>query len=192
MVATRKVSDITFREDLYPRIETSAITVQKYAEDLDVLPPIEINQNNELIDGWHRWTAHGLEVSFSVAFPDVCPPTLRTLVAGVVRGGVFYPSGSVATHYFHLQRQAAVTAKEVPHVYFIQSVRGGPVKIGTARDPESRLLSLQTAHPYPLRIIGLIPHGGVRTERLLHRRFADHRMNGEWFEWTPDMEEFLQ
>lgn len=53
-----KVADVVFREDLYPRIETSAVTVQKYAEDLDVLPPIEVNQHNELIDGWHRWTAH--------------------------------------------------------------------------------------------------------------------------------------
>lgn len=52
------VAAVVFREDLYPRIETSPITVQKYAEDLDVLPPIEINQRNELIDGWHRWTAH--------------------------------------------------------------------------------------------------------------------------------------
>lgn len=53
-----KVSEIVFRDDLYPRIQTSAVTVQKYAEDLDVLPPIEVNQHNELIDGWHRWTAH--------------------------------------------------------------------------------------------------------------------------------------
>lgn len=53
-----KVADVVFRDDLYPRIETSAVTVQKYAEDLDVLPPIEVNQRNELIDGWHRWTAH--------------------------------------------------------------------------------------------------------------------------------------
>jgi DNA modification methylase len=53
-----KTSEIIFREDLYPRIEKSPITVQKYAEDLSVLPPIEINQHNEIIDGWHRWTAH--------------------------------------------------------------------------------------------------------------------------------------
>jgi len=52
------VSEVVFREDLYPRIETSATTVQKYAEDLDVLPPAEVNQYKELIDGWHRWTAH--------------------------------------------------------------------------------------------------------------------------------------
>jgi len=49
---------VVFRDDLYPRIRTSAETVQKYAEDLSVLPPIEVNQHYELIDGWHRWTAH--------------------------------------------------------------------------------------------------------------------------------------
>jgi hypothetical protein len=49
---------VIFREDLYPRIETNPVTVQKYAEDLEVLPAIEVNQRNELIDGWHRWTAH--------------------------------------------------------------------------------------------------------------------------------------
>lgn len=52
------LSQVVYREDLYPRINTSAETVQKYAEDLSVLPPIEVNQHNELIDGWHRWTAH--------------------------------------------------------------------------------------------------------------------------------------
>jgi len=45
------VASVVYREDLYPRIQTSATTVQKYAEDLDVLPPIEVNQRNELIDG---------------------------------------------------------------------------------------------------------------------------------------------
>jgi DNA modification methylase len=53
-----KVDDVIFRDDCYPRIEQDPKLVQKYAEDLDVLPPIEINQHNELIDGWHRWTAH--------------------------------------------------------------------------------------------------------------------------------------
>lgn len=53
-----KVADVIYRQDLYPRLETSATTVQKYAEDLSVLPPIEVNQHKELIDGWHRWTAH--------------------------------------------------------------------------------------------------------------------------------------
>lgn len=55
---TLDINQVVFRTDLYPRLETSPVTVQKYAEDLSVLPPILVNQHNELIDGWHRWTAH--------------------------------------------------------------------------------------------------------------------------------------
>lgn len=56
--ATMPVAEVRFRDDLYPRIQHSPQTVQQYAEDLSVLPPIEVNQHGELIDGWHRWTAH--------------------------------------------------------------------------------------------------------------------------------------
>lgn len=52
------VNDIIYREDLYPRIKPDAVTIQKYAENIEFLPPIEINQNKELIDGAHRWRAH--------------------------------------------------------------------------------------------------------------------------------------
>jgi hypothetical protein len=53
-----KVNEIVFREDLYPRLAKVPTLVQQYTECLEVLPPIEVNQRNELIDGWHRWTAH--------------------------------------------------------------------------------------------------------------------------------------
>lgn len=52
------VADVKFREDLYPRIKADPATIQRYAADLDVLPPIEVNQHHEIIDGFHRWTAH--------------------------------------------------------------------------------------------------------------------------------------
>lgn len=55
------VADIVWRDDLYPRIEPDPATIQRYAADLTVLPPIEVNQHNELIDGYHRWTAHRKE-----------------------------------------------------------------------------------------------------------------------------------
>lgn len=55
---TRQVSEIVWREDLYPRFEPVPSRIQQYAECIDLLPPIEINQRNELIDGYHRWTAH--------------------------------------------------------------------------------------------------------------------------------------
>jgi len=53
-----KVADVIYREDLYPRIKADPETISKYSDNLDVLPPIEVNQNNELIDGFHRWQAH--------------------------------------------------------------------------------------------------------------------------------------
>jgi len=52
------VSDIIYREDLYPRIKSDPATIQKYADNIEMLPPIEVNQNNILIDGFHRLTAH--------------------------------------------------------------------------------------------------------------------------------------
>lgn len=52
------LADVVWREDLYPRQERDPRKVDQYAEDLTVLPPIEVNQRRELIDGWHRWTAH--------------------------------------------------------------------------------------------------------------------------------------
>lgn len=49
---------VVFREDLYPRIDKDPALVQRYANHIEMLPPIEVNQHNELIDGWHRWTAY--------------------------------------------------------------------------------------------------------------------------------------
>ena len=54
----RQTNQIKFREDLYPRFKHDPGLVQKYAENLELLPPVEINQHNELIDGFHRLTAY--------------------------------------------------------------------------------------------------------------------------------------
>jgi transposase-like protein len=52
------IEAVVYREDLYPRSATLHEKVQEYAENLEVMPPIEVNQHNILIDGWHRWMAH--------------------------------------------------------------------------------------------------------------------------------------
>jgi hypothetical protein len=58
---TIKVSEVVFRKDLYPRIEHNQQKAQEYAENIEYLPPILVNQHHELIDGFHRWTAHRLK-----------------------------------------------------------------------------------------------------------------------------------
>ena len=50
----KKISEILFREDLYPRLEKDLKKVQEYSENIELMPPILINQDNILIDGWHR------------------------------------------------------------------------------------------------------------------------------------------
>jgi hypothetical protein len=57
-MTTIPVDAVVYREDLYPRLAKDPALVQRYAEHIDVMPPIEVNQHRELIDGWHRWTAH--------------------------------------------------------------------------------------------------------------------------------------
>ena len=57
-IKTMAVADLVFRDDLYPRLQKDAATIQRYADVLALLPPIEINQKNEVIDGWNRSLAH--------------------------------------------------------------------------------------------------------------------------------------
>ena len=49
------LDDVVLRDDLDPRLgDRDDVLIQQYADIFDALPPIEINQRNELIDGWHR------------------------------------------------------------------------------------------------------------------------------------------
>ena len=70
----RRTDELKWRQDLYPRIQPDPETIQRYAEDLDVLPPVEINQNNEIIDGYHRWTAYRKNQVETI--PVVVTPTI--------------------------------------------------------------------------------------------------------------------
>lgn len=55
---SRKVAEIVYREDLYPRFKPNPAKIQEYSECIDRLPPIEVDQHNILIDGYHRLKAH--------------------------------------------------------------------------------------------------------------------------------------
>jgi excisionase family DNA binding protein len=71
-------------------------------------------------------------------------------------------------------------------VYFIGGDIG-PVKIGKAMSPEGRLRDLQCGYPYELKILATI-EGSDGVEQGYHRQFAHCRLNGEWFERTPEIE----
>ena len=71
-------------------------------------------------------------------------------------------------------------------VYFIGN-NNGQVKIGYSKNPASRLSALQTASPYPLKILAL-KSGGTEVEADLHKRFSESRLEGEWFRLTTRLE----
>jgi len=72
-------------------------------------------------------------------------------------------------------------------VYFVQvgeDGEDGPIKIGTAIDVEKRLVGLQCASPWPLRLLAVM-EGGSGLETRLHRDLRSHRIRGEWFHPSP-------
>lgn len=76
-------------------------------------------------------------------------------------------------------------------VYFVRSEKTHAIKIGyTSGRIEDRLSALQTAHPYKLEAIAALS-GSREYEKALHARFANLRLEGEWFEPHPDLLAFI-
>jgi hypothetical protein len=74
--------------------------------------------------------------------------------------------------------------------YFVGAATG-PIKIGRTDDLRGRLARLQTGSPLRLHVWGAVALDRLRHdgpgdpptfEAECHRRLADHRCRGEWFE----------
>lgn len=76
-------------------------------------------------------------------------------------------------------------------VYFIRQGIGGPIKIGRAKNPERRRRHLQSANPYPLHLLAIMPLFSDEEERL-HEAFAHHRLMGEWFKPVPELLAYIR
>lgn len=68
-------------------------------------------------------------------------------------------------------------------VYFVRL--GNRIKIGWSTNLAQRLSNLQ-----PEEVLAVIP-GDTTLERELHRRFAKHRVVGEWFEDCPSIRAYI-
>lgn len=89
------LGDIVLRDDLDPRLgRRDDDLIAQYAEIFDQLPPIAINQDNELIDGWHRVRAAEQAGRSEIAYVVVetaCDEDLRDrMYAANLRHGVQY------------------------------------------------------------------------------------------------------
>jgi hypothetical protein len=75
-------------------------------------------------------------------------------------------------------------------VYFIVNYQARKVKIGYSTNPEQRLKQLLTGNDGKLELAKVIP-GTVKDERKYQRLFCHSKIRREWFELTPELQEFI-
>ena len=79
------------------------------------------------------------------------------------------------------------TLKPSPgYVYILQSDTG-PYKIGRSNNPKSRIKTFGVQLPFEVEYLAVIPsddYVGLETE--LHVQYEDKRVNGEWFDLSPE------
>jgi hypothetical protein len=79
----------------------------------------------------------------------------------------------------------------VSFVYFIEAPEVRRIKIGYSEaNPDGRFVSLDTASPVRLEKRALML-GSRDTERHLHRKFAAYAVKREWFEFVPEIREYI-
>lgn len=71
------------------------------------------------------------------------------------------------------------------YTYLIKSDSRGLYKIGKAKNPEKRLLELQTGNPDTL-ILSNKCIGGFSLEKYLHNRYSHRNEKGEWFNLSTE------
>lgn len=108
--------------------------------------------------------------------PSLRLPAMRTRMDSQAAGG--------AARVLEMQVAplAHPKAKVCMKTYLISD--GTRVKIGRSRNPQQRLSSLQTAFAAELSLLLSIDED---CEKSLHRRFAAHRLRGEWFTLHEDI-----
>jgi len=76
-------------------------------------------------------------------------------------------------------------------VYLVHA--SGHWKLGVSQNVEQRLRELQTGCPFRVEIVKFWKsEHATKVERALHRRFAEHRMEGEWFKLPENSVTYLK
>jgi len=85
--------------------------------------------------------------------------------------------------------EAWEAAQKVGWVYFLRGAN--EIKIGYSRNLPSRLEKLRNGNAFPVFICKVIP-GDRATERRFHKRFAEYRLRGEWFDLRGKLSKYLE
>lgn len=79
------------------------------------------------------------------------------------------------------RREAAQLNRTITNIYVIQSIVGGPVKIGTSKNVRERIKCFQIGSPFELIVLKVIKKVPSQIEIDLHKQLSEYRLHGEWF-----------
>jgi hypothetical protein len=65
------------------------------------------------------------------------------------------------------------------------------VKIGFSKNLQGRLEKLRNGNSFPVFICKFV-NGDRKTERSFHKRFAEYRLRGEWFDLRGSLAKYLE
>lgn len=92
----------------------------------------------------------------------------------------------------YLPKDTTRPAKRPGYVYLLKS-SSGFYKIGRAQNPTNRLKTFTVKMPFEVEYEHLLKTNNPKDlEQFFHKRFADKRVNGEWFALTPSDIEFIK
>lgn len=76
-------------------------------------------------------------------------------------------------------------------IYLIYCEQTNTCKIGYSSKPENRLSQLQVGNPFALALVAFMP-GEPQDEKLLHEKFKEDRLKGEWFVYSSDIKDYFK
>ncbi|KKM66332.1 hypothetical protein LCGC14_1482270 [marine sediment metagenome] len=81
-----------------------------------------------------------------------------------------------------------MSEKEKMYLYVMHAEKEALIKIGITNDPHKRLLTIQSACPYHLKLLHEFEINKYKAiENRFHLHFRHTHMRGEWFRATPYM-----
>lgn len=91
------------------------------------------------------------------------------------------------------KRKTKKKPRPKPGYVYLFKADNGVYKIGQSVDPDARITSLGVKLPYELESVHRIEtHDMNELESDLHDRFADKRLEGEWFELTESDVDYIR
>jgi hypothetical protein len=76
-------------------------------------------------------------------------------------------------------------------IYFVQSGKAGPIKVGVATNLGKRLLSLQSGNPQPITVLATCP-GSFAEEKAVLDTLWRERLQGEWHKPSALVHGFIE